>query len=145
METPWKIKLSAGMFAGWGPWGLSDISVREYFRQMGNKATKEFHSCVLLEHKKLRSARFPEIAFFGISRCCANSFFREERITKPFSVFLFLFEVNLAKYFQNLIWTRDVLRQKQYNNTGNNTRRSTLEAAYLRCFSRNFVHEIALN
>ena len=58
------------------------------FLQMGNKAVKEFHSCVLLENKKLRSARFPDIVFFGISRCCTNCFFREERFVFLFFVFL---------------------------------------------------------
>ena len=42
--------------------------------------------------------RFADIAFFFISRCCTNCFFREGRITKPFSVFLFFFKVNLAKH-----------------------------------------------
>ena len=75
--------------------GCQDTAVRESFLHMGNEVTKEFHSCVLLEHKKLQSAHFPDI--FGISCSCMNCFFPKEPFTKPFSVFLFLFEVNLAK------------------------------------------------
>ena len=82
--------------------GCQDIAVQESFLHIGNEATKEFHSCVLLEHKKLWLARFPDIIFFGISCCCTNCFFLKEPFTMPFSVFLFLFAVNLAKsIFQN--------------------------------------------
>ena len=97
---------------GWGVrWiedyeGCQDTAVQEYFLYMGNEAAKEFHSCDLLEQKKLWSACFPDITFFGISHCCTNCFFLKEPFTAPFSVFLFLFAVNLVKsIFRNTeIW-----------------------------------------
>ena len=101
-----------------------------------------FHSCVLLEHKKLRSARFPEIAFFGISRCCANCFFREERITKPFSVFLFLSRNKFSEQSDEKLVTHYV-KNKPFDwlskRCNNNTRRNrwTLVAAFCAVF-----HEI---
>ena len=87
--------------------GCQDTAVRESFLHMGNEVAKEFHSCVLLEHKKLQSAHFPDI--FGISCSCMNCFFPKEPFTTPFSVFLFLFEVNLAKsIFQTLKYETDL-------------------------------------
>ena len=83
--------------------GCQDIAVRKSFLHMGNEAAR-IYSCVLHEHKKLWSTRFPDVAFFGISHCC--SLFLEEPFTTPFSVFLFLFAVNLVKsIFQNTeVW-----------------------------------------
>ena len=94
--------------------GCQDTAVRESFLHMGNEVTKEFHSCVLLEHKKLQSAHFPDI--FGISCSCMNCFFPKEPFTKPFSVFLFLFEVNLAKsiFWNTEIWNWSVSRMEIY-------------------------------
>ena len=88
----WKICPDRQVFSS-APGFYLHLCVQESFLHIGNDATKEFHSCILLERKKLWSAHFPDITFFGISRCCTI----REPFTMPFSVFLFPFAVNLAK------------------------------------------------
>ena len=80
--------------------GCQDIAVRKSFLHMGNEAAKDL---------LLRFAWTQKAMIYPFSRCCLlwhfsllYCLFLEEPFTTPFSVFLFLFAVNLVKsIFQN--------------------------------------------